>query len=194
MNNNKATHMFKLNKNLTYFSVFIFFILIFTSCESKFKEIQNINKISFYPAGEAKNITLHYTDSGRVKAILVSKSMLDYSTVKYKFTEFPKGIHLTFFDTNNLKNTVVADYAISYTQTELIDLRGNVVITTHDGKKLVADQLYYDQRNDWFYTEGKYKASTDKDNFTQGVRLDFDSKLSIVKAKNSYAESIKKAD
>lgn len=186
--------MLKLIKNLTYLLTFFLFAIAITSCESKFKEIQNINKISFYPAGEAKNITLHYTDSGRVKAILISKTMLDYSTVKYKFTEFPKGIHLTFFDMNNQKNTVVADYAISYAQTELIDLRGNVVITTHDGKKLVADQLYFDQKNEWFYTEGKYKASTDKENFTQGVRLDFDSKLSIVKAKNSYAESIKNED
>lgn len=183
--------MFKLNKHFIYCIPFLLLTVSFISCDSKFKEIQNINKVSFYPAGEAENITLHYTDSGRVKAILVSKSMLDYSTVKYKFTEFPKGIHLTFFDNNNNKNTVVADYAINYTQTELIDMRGNVVITTFDGKKLESDQLYYDQRNEWFYTEGRYKGSVDKDNFTQGVKLDFDSRLNVVKARNSYAESIK---
>lgn len=172
-----------------------FFLLLscaLASCESNFKQVQNINKISFFPAGEAEHITLQYTDSTKVKAILVSDVMLDYSTVKYKFTEFPKGIHLTFFDSDNNKNTVVSDYAISYTQTELIDLRGNVVITTYDGKKLESDQLYYDQRNDWFYTEGKYKGSVDKDNFTQGVRLDFDSKMNKVRARKSYAESIKK--
>lgn len=184
--------MFKKSRHLIYTILCLVLSLGFVSCDSNFNQIQNINKVSFFPAGEAENITLHYTDSTKTKAILVSEIMLDYSTVKYKFTEFPKGIHLTFFDSDNNKNTVVADYAINYTQTELIDLRGNVVITTFDGKKLEADQLYYDQRNDWFYTEGKYKGSIDKDNFTQGVKLDFDSKLNVVRARNTYAESIQK--
>lgn len=167
----------------------------FVSCESKFRDIQKIHdKAPFYPAGIAEKMRGQYIDSGRVKAILVSEKMLDYSTVKYKFTEFPEGINLTFFDNNNNKNTVVADYAIQYTATELIDLRGNVVITTHDNKKLESDQLYYNQRLDWFYTNGKYKASTDKENFTQGVGVDFDGKLNIIKARNSYAESIKKEE
>jgi LPS export ABC transporter protein LptC len=161
-----------------------------SSCESKFKEIQRFHTVSFFPASEAEEIRMQYIDSGRVKAILTGKKMLDYSNVAYPFTEFPEGAHLTFFDNSRNKNTVVADYAISYTKTELIDLKGNVVITMHDGKKLESDQLYYDQKNEWLYTEGKYKASTDKDNFTQGIRIDFDSKLNTIKAKNSYAESL----
>ncbi|KUF42015.1 LPS export ABC transporter periplasmic protein LptC [Myroides marinus] len=162
------------------------------SCESKFKEIQNFNKSKFFPASEVENMRGQYIDSGKVKAILVSPKMLDYSNVKYPFTEFPKGIHLTIFDKENKKNTVVADYAIRYTKTDLIDLQGNVVITTHDGKKLNSDQLYYDQKNEWFFTEGKYLASTDSMNFTRGVGVDFDSKMTKVKATNSYAESLKK--
>lgn len=173
-------------------AVLAFLVLGFCtfSCESKFKEIQRFHTVTFFPAGEVENIHLQYIDSGKVKAILVGKKMLDYSNVAYPFTEFPEGAHLTFFDNNHNKNTVVADYAISYSKTELIDLRGNVVITMHDGKKLESDQLYYDQKNEWLYTEGKYKASTDKDNFTQGIRIDFDSKLKTIKAKNSYAESL----
>lgn len=164
------------------------------SCESKFKEIQNFNKVSFFPASEVENMRGQYIDSGRVKAILVSPKMLDYSNVKYPFTEFPKGIHLTIFDQDNNKNTVVADYAIRYTKTDLIDLQGNVVITTHDGKKLNSDQLYYDQKNEWFFTEGKYKASTDSENFTRGIGVDFDTKMTKVKATDSYAESVKNKD
>lgn len=164
------------------------------SCESNFKEIQNFNKVSFFPASEVENMRGQYIDSGRVKAILVSPKMLDYSNVKYPFTEFPKGIHLTIFDQDNNKNTVVADYAIRYTKTDLIDLQGNVVITTHDGKKLNSDQLYYDQKNEWFFTEGKYKASTDSENFTRGIGVDFDTKMTKVKATDSYAESVKNKD
>lgn len=161
------------------------------SCNDNIKDVQALNRTSFFPGGEGENIVLQYVDSGRVKAILVSPKMLDYSNVLNQFTEFPKGVHVTFFDINNNKTTIVSDYAISYSKTELIDLRGNVVITTYDGKKLESDQLFYDQKNDWLFTEGKYKASTDKENFTSGVGIDFDSKLTTVKAQNSYAESIK---
>lgn len=168
------------------------FTILLSSCESNFKDIQLINKVSFYPSGEAENMLLHYTDSGRVKAILKSEKMLDFQQVRYPFTEFPNGIHLTFLDQQGQKNYVESDYAISYTATDLIDLRGNVVITTHDGNVLEADQLFFDQRNDWIYTEGRYKISDIDNSFTQGVGLDSDGSFKTIKAKNSYAESIKK--
>ncbi|MHC5354534.1 LPS export ABC transporter periplasmic protein LptC [Myroides sp. LJL115] len=174
-----------------YFSV-IALAVLGASCDNNLKQIQQFNQTSFFPVGEAQDIHLQYVDSGRVKAILVGKQMLDYSNVSNPFTEFPEGVHVTFFDKQNNKSTVVANYAISYSTTELIDLRGDVVITTHEGKKLEADQLYYDQKNNWLYTLGKYKASTDAENFTQGIGLDFNSNLDIVRAQNSYAESIKK--
>lgn len=168
-------------------------ILVFAlSCDNNFKDIQRINKISFYPSGEAQNIVLNYVDSGKTKAILKSEKMLDYQQVRFPFTEFPDGIHLTFFDELHNKNIVISDYAISYTATELIDLRGNVVITTHDGNVLESDQLYFDQANNWIYTEGAYKISDKDKSFTQGIGLDSDGSFKIIKAKNSYAESIKK--
>ncbi|WP_430613924.1 LPS export ABC transporter periplasmic protein LptC [Flavobacterium sp. JP2137] len=163
-------------------------IVLMASCDSNFKKIQKINSVPFFASGEAENIQLKYVDSGSVKAILISPKMLEYSQVKFPFTEFPKGIHLTMLDKENNKNLVVADYAIRYSSKDLIDLRGNVVITSHDGKKLETDQLYYDQANDWFYTEKFYKISDIDNSFTEGVGIDFDSKFQTVTAQNSYAE------
>lgn len=182
----------KFTTNYLFFALGSLLLTSFTACESSFKDIQRINNVTFFPSGDAEDINLKYIDSGRTKAILKSPKMLDFQQAKYPFTEFPKGIHLTFYDTDHQKNYVVADYAISYSKTELIDLKGNVVITTHDGNKLEADQLYYDQKNNWFYTEGKYKISDNDQSFTQGVGLDSDSQFKTVTAKNSYAESIKK--
>lgn len=163
-------------------------IVTMASCDSNFKKIQKINTVPFFATTQGENINLKYIDSGSVKAILVSPQMLDYSQVKYPFTEFPKGIHLTLIDNEKNQNFVVADYAISYGKKELVDLRGNVVITSHDGKKLETDQLYYDQKNDWFYTEKFYKISDIDNSFTEGVGIDFDSKFKTVTAQNSYAE------
>ena len=46
--------------------------LFFISCESNFKEVQKINITEINPVGEAQDFNLKYTDSGKIKAILVS--------------------------------------------------------------------------------------------------------------------------
>jgi len=79
--------------------------------------------------------------------------MLDYSNVDFPFTEFPKGIDVTLYDKNDKKTFVRSDYAISYAGTDIIDLQGNVKITTQDGQLLQTEQLYFDQKNEWFFTE-----------------------------------------
>jgi hypothetical protein len=58
--------------------------------ESNFKEIQKINFSEFVPGSDADMVNLKYTDSGRITAILVSSKMLDYTTVDFPFTEFPR--------------------------------------------------------------------------------------------------------
>lgn len=150
----------------------ILFKGLFFSCENNLNEVRKINATSLNAIGEAKDFNLKYTDSGKIKAILVSPKMLDYSNLQFPFTEFPKGIKVTIFDDLGNKNYVSANYAISYSNTNLIDLQKNVIITTHDGKKLKTEQLYYDQANEWFFTQKSYEF-TNKTNVINGVGIDF---------------------
>ena len=62
-------------------------------------------------------------------------------------------------DTNN-KSNIIADYAIVYDETDLIDLRGNVVLSTHQKDTLFAQQLYYDQKKQWLFTNVPVKFRT----------------------------------
>ncbi len=146
--------------------------LFFVSCESNINEVRKINISEFNPVGEAKDFNLKYTDSGKIKAILVSPQMLDYSHLEFPFTEFPKGVKVTVYDDQQNKSFVTSDYAISYSGSNIIDLRGKVKITTHDGKMLETEQLYYDQKNEWFFTQKQYKF-TDKSSVIEGVGIDF---------------------
>jgi LPS export ABC transporter protein LptC len=157
-----------LSINVTVFTVALFF-----GCQSNFKDIQKINFTEFMPSGEADSINLKHTDSGKIKAILVSPKLLDYATVDYPFSEFPKGIQLTLFDENNQRNYIVADYAINYKKTNIIDLRGRVKLTSYDGKFLETDQLYYDQNIEWFYTDKPFKFTAPNEGETTGVGIDF---------------------
>lgn len=165
--------------------IIIAFTLLLCSCESNFKDVQRINSVAFSPSGETENINLKYTDSGKVKAILVSPLMLDFSNLEYGFNEFPKGVHVTLFDVHNKKSYVEADYAITYAKTDIIDLQGNVKITSSEGQVLETQQLYYDQKNEWFYTEKKFKFTDGKDSYVEGPGVDFSKDFKVFNAQQN---------
>jgi len=154
--------------------VFLFAMVlpVLFSCESNFRDVQRINSVAFSPVGESEDVDLKYTDSGKVKAVMVSKLMLDYTQLEYGFNEFPKGVKITLYDTSGNKTYIEANYGIRYEGTDVMDLRGNVRISTDDGKLLTTEQLYYDQKNEWFYTEQYFKYRDSQGNNLEGPGLD----------------------
>ncbi|MGH2665745.1 LPS export ABC transporter periplasmic protein LptC [Flavobacterium sp.] len=146
--------------------------LFFVSCEDNINEVRKINSKELNPVGEATDFDLKYTESGKIKAILVSPQMLDFSHLEFPFTEFPKGVKVTIYDDQENKSLVTSNYAISYSGSNIIDLSGKVKITTYDGKTLETEQLYYDQKNEWFFTQKAYKF-TDNGNVIEGLGIDF---------------------
>jgi lipopolysaccharide export system protein LptC len=151
-------------------------VAMFFSCKDNFKEVQKIGVSENEPIGVAENINLKYTDSGKIKAILISPKMLDYSNRDFPFSEFTEGINLELFDENNNKSVIVADYAISYSNTDLIDLQGNVRLATHNKDTLFAEQLYYDQNKEWLFTNKPVTFRTGLD-LIHGNGFDSDSKF-----------------
>jgi len=132
--------------------VTVFTVTMFFSCKNNFKEVQNIGIVDSGPLTIAEHINTKYTDSGQLTMNLRSAKMLDFSNRAFSFFEFPIGVDLDFFDDDNNKSNVIADYALVYNGTSLIDLRGNVVLTTHNNDTLFAEQLYYDQKTEWLFT------------------------------------------
>lgn len=137
--------------------VTVFTVTMFFSCKDNFKEVQNIGVVGNKPVTEAENINTKYTDSGRLKTHLVSPKMRDFSNREFAFVEFPEGIDFTLYDDEGNKNNVIADYAIVYNDTDLIDLQGNVVLTTHSNDTLFAEQLFYHQKREWMFTNKPVK-------------------------------------
>jgi len=148
-------------------------VVLAGSCESNFRDVQKINFSEFSPSGEADTLDLKYTDSGRITAVLLSPKMRDYAAVDFPFTEFPKGISLTLYDKKGKRTFIRSDYAVSFKGTDLIDLRGNVTITSEDNQKLETEQLYFDQKNEWFFTEKNFKFTDAKNGMTTGQGIDF---------------------
>lgn len=175
-------------KNIIQYIVTVFAVTMFFSCESNLKQVQKLNQKTFTPTGQADTINLVYTDSGRVKVILISPKMVDYASLENPYTEFPKGVRVTIYDDKENKNYVDADYAVSYKKTNLIDLQGNVKITTYDNKILETSQLYYDQKNEWFFTEKHFKYLDGEGGFLEGPGVDFSKDFKIFNMQKSNGE------
>jgi len=139
---------------------------MFFSCKNNFKEVQQIGVLQNEPIGIAEDMNLRYTDSGRLKANLISPKMLDFSNRDFSYNEFPDGVTLNLFDERNKKSVIVADYAIVYNDTDLIDLRGNVLITTETKDSIFAQQLFYDQKRDWVFSNKPVKYVSKKEIIT----------------------------
>ncbi len=170
-----------------YFSTAILWVVFLTTmlaCEDNLREVRKISLSEFSPSGDADNFQLKYTDSGQIKAVLDSPKMLDYATVKYPFTEFPKGVLVTLYDQKNQKSYIKSDFATSYKGTDLIDLRGNVKISNDLGQYLITEQLYFDQKNEWFYTEKPFTMVDAKAGTTTGQGIDFSKDFKVINYQN----------
>lgn len=174
-------------KNKAIIVITVLAITLFFGCESNFKDVQKINFSEFFPAGETIGFNIKYTDSGRITAILKGKKMLDYSNLDFPFTEFPKGINLTLYDKNQKRTFITANYAVSYKNTGIVDLVGKVRIKSELGALLETEQLYFDQKNEWFCTEKKFKL-TDPKGISNGQGIDFSKDLKVINSQRITGE------
>ncbi len=135
-----------------------FAVTLFFSCESKKSNSQNVLISEDAPIAEAFEVNLKYTDSGRLTAVLKAPKILNFTNKSFAYYEFPEGIILDIIDKEGKVSVVTSDYAISYQQTGLIDMRGNVDIKTADSTHLQAQQLYWDKNINWVFTDQPYKS------------------------------------
>ena len=79
-----------------------------------------------------------------------------------------------------IKLKIIADYAISYSNSDLIDLRGNVIVSTHLMDTLISETIIVDTYEEWLFTNFDFRyVSSDKDIYGKG----FDSDKSFDKIK-----------
>jgi len=135
---------------------------MFFSCTNDVKEVRDFLADKNLPIGEAYKINHKHTDSGRVDIKMKAPVMFDFSNrEKHPYSEFPKGIKITTIEKNGDSITVEGDYAKSYRNTEVSEIKNNVVVVNYAQKnKLLTDQIYWDQKTHYFFTEKKFTFYT----------------------------------
>ena len=153
------------------------------SCNNDMRNLQQLSIQKKFPQGEAFDFKLVYTDSTKVVAVVTSKLNKDFTNQRMPYSEFPEGGKVEFYDQARHKNIVEANYGIIYPSSDMVELRDNVVLTTYDGKKLKTSQLFWDQKEDWIFTDREFSFTDEtKGTVTNGIGMDFDKKFSTVKA------------
>lgn len=169
------------------------FVITLFACESNYQNVKNLNLTDGAPLAEGRNINFKYTDSGKLVTNLLASKLLDFSNLSFPYKEFPDGIEVRFWNDKNEKSTVTADYAIQYENTGLVDLRSNVVIVTSDSVVLKAQQLYWDQKTQWVFTNEPYQIKFKDGSYNDGARFDGNQDFTIfLSRKNQGVQLIDK--
>jgi LPS export ABC transporter protein LptC len=153
---------------ISYFSCLSF---CFISCEN------NMNKLPAYRkkqigVSEGRQIESYYSQGAKVKAKLTAPVMLRYETDS-SYTEFPKSLHVDFYnDTMRVESRVDALYGKYYQYEHRVFLRDSVVVKNIiKGDTLHSNELWWDQNTEKFYTDKPVRINT-KDKILYGTGLE----------------------
>lgn len=161
------------------------------SCGNDIQEVRDFLADKNLPIGVAKNVYNIHTDSGRVDLKFTAPLLYDFSNRKeHPYSEFPEGVRIVSFDDKNDSIVVVGDYAISYAGTRnsnisIAEIRGRVQIeNTRENRKLITEQLYWDQKMKYYFTEKPFTLYTATDT-VHGIGFDAKEDLSQYTTSNN---------
>ncbi|WP_353181743.1 LPS export ABC transporter periplasmic protein LptC [Parapedobacter lycopersici] len=132
--------------------LFLAIICLLASCETDLKEVDRIAAIQAEePVDISRGVTVVFSDSAVVQAKMSAPEMRHYN-VEDPYYEFQKGVTIIFYDEHSKETQrITADYAIQKEAEELIEFRGNVVITRADGSVIKTEELIHSQKDNTFY-------------------------------------------
>lgn len=133
--------------------------LLFVGCENDDKAITEwTQKVTL--VDEAKNVETYFSQGGHLKAKLTAPLMIraQNDTV---FTEFPKSLHVDFYDSLlHRESWVDARYGKYFESLNKVWLRDSVKVINVKGDTLSTSELWWDQNSKQFYTNQQVRIAT----------------------------------
>ena len=126
----------------------------------------------------AKDVTVLFSQSGNLKANLKAPQMLRYQSDTV-MVEFPKSLHVDFFDSAGRKESWVdAKYGKYFESFNRVLLRDSVRVVNIKGDTLATSELWWDQNQQKFYTEQTVRITQPDKRITGGKGLEAGQDLS----------------
>jgi LPS export ABC transporter protein LptC len=155
--------MFFLKTYIKFSAAFILGCIFLYACENSKEEIDNLTKKKLR-VEEAVKVNINYTLTGKTKAILQSPLMLRVQDDSMPYVEFPKKVHVDFYnDSTKIESILDAKYAKYIESESKILLKDSVrFIGLKNGDTLYCNELYWDRNRTayQFYTDKPVQIRT----------------------------------
>lgn len=135
-------------------------ICFFFSCS----EGNEVVDISSDPSTTARltatDVTTLVSDSGITRYRVDAKVWKVFDRVEDPYWDFPEGIHFDRFDPDmNVDAEIESKKAVYYTTRKFWDLKDSVHAMNLKGEHFECDQLFWDEKAERVYTNGKVKIT-----------------------------------
>lgn len=151
------------------------FIYLLTGCSSeKAKEnvAKSIKADTLLFTQEGSNVTIRYTDSGRLRAEIFAPTLVGYKQEGNEIVKMPKGVKGDFFNPSGEKeSSLTAEKGISYQSKKITEVWQNVIVTNAKGERLNTEKLIWNQNTQKIYTD-KFVRITTKDEILTGEGME----------------------
>lgn len=144
--------------NFSFYTKIIYAAAFFTgccfvsACENDEKKIADYSR-NVVMKEEATNVVSYMSQSGIMKAKLTA-SLMYRVNADTMYTEFPKALHVDFYDDSTKIETFLdSKYGKYYEALGKVYLRDSVVVITVKGDTLKSPDLWWDQNTKLFYTD-----------------------------------------
>ena len=156
--------IYNLNNNLTtIISIVVLLFFVHSCTEEKQEKIAAIVDRSAMPKLHAMEITTVISDSGITRYRISAPQWDVYDRANQPYWEFPRGIHFEKFDLNlNVDANIHSKYAKFLENEQLWELKGNVRATNLQGELFETEQLFWNQREERFYSDSLIKITQTK--------------------------------
>lgn len=173
-----------LRKFVIYNTIVVFSTIVLFSCENDIATINSLTSKEKTPDESAKDITIIYSDSGMVEFVLTSP-VLDKYYSNESYIEFPKGIKIiTYGDSNTVKNTLTANYAINFESRKMMEAKSKVVIKNLQTDEIIeTEHIVWDQLNHKIFSDVFIKR-TNSEGIMYGDGFDADEKFTKYNIRN----------
>ncbi len=106
------------------------------------------------------------TKNGKTTNLFKASLMEDHAFAKPAFQEYRRGIEVIGYDSLEQEAShILADYALHWTERDLWDLKGNVIVVGEDGRRLTTQQLMWDIKLKKIYSNVDSKVEEGEDVF-----------------------------
>lgn len=144
-------------------------IIFFSSCEkSNIEKINTLTSELNAPNISATNSVIIYSENAEIKVKVRSQEINRYLNIEEPYSEFPKGMHVDFYDSlQNPTSFIRANYAIYDEHKKLWTAENDVVAVSDEGDTLNTDFLIWNQNTKKIYSD-QYVKITNKEGIFHG--------------------------